>query len=95
MANLDEVVNAATDVIRCRGALASCKEQLERLFKERHVHQDNLELAEKKLRAVCEPPVSESRKPHRAAAVGAGHVGLGPGFICTNRHSICRTCQMR
>jgi hypothetical protein len=61
MANLDEVVNAASDVIRCRAALKVCQESIERLFKERHTHQDNLKTAEDKLHAVCAPPASKSR----------------------------------
>lgn len=56
MANLDEVVNAAADVMRCRSGLRVCEESMERLFKERRVHQDNLRDAEDKLRATLDQP---------------------------------------
>lgn len=56
MANLDEVVNAAADVMRCRSGLRSCEESMELLFRERRVHQDNLRESEDKLRATLDTP---------------------------------------
>jgi hypothetical protein len=49
--NLDAIIDAAAEVMRCRSALKSSEEAMERLFKDRRVHQDNLRAAEDKLRA--------------------------------------------
>ena len=54
MPNLDQVIDAAATVMRCRGALKSCEEEMQRQFENRRVHQDNLTKAEKNLFAAME-----------------------------------------
>jgi len=54
MPNLDQVIDAAATVMRCRGALKSCEEEMKRQFDARRVHQDNLTAAEKSLFAAME-----------------------------------------
>jgi hypothetical protein len=65
MANLDEVINAAANVMRCRAGLRTCEEASEHLFKERRVHLDKLKMAEDQLRAVMGEKAPKKEKKRR------------------------------